>query len=77
MALPYELHICKDLDFYIIYVLELMGCVSMGSTVEEIISNLFNEKEKWFTSAIEAGIKIPEPELKVIKKGKGKNVKGV
>ena len=40
---------------------QLRGCLTHGSSVEEVIENANDAVETWLTGAKEAGIQIPEP----------------
>lgn len=63
MSLPYRVEIIKDTDEegYVVFIPELKGCITTGTTEEEALENLKDAKVAWFSSAIEYGDQIPEP----------------
>ena len=63
MSLPYKMEIVPDTEEggYGISIPDLQGCVSVGNTIDEAVSNINDAKKEWLTAAIEDGIDIPEP----------------
>ena len=64
MALPYKVEIIKDPDEdgFAAYLPELKGCITTGLSEADALENLKDAKEVWFSSALENGDIIPEPE---------------
>lgn len=61
-SLPYKEVIEADPDGgYVGYVPEMRGCITQAETKEEILTMLEDAKEAWLSSALEAGLTIPEP----------------
>ena len=61
-SLPYKEVIEADpAGGYVGYVPELRGCITQAETKEEILTMLEDAKEAWLSSALEAGLTIPEP----------------
>jgi predicted RNase H-like HicB family nuclease len=48
------------------YVPDLPGCVSVGSTVEEVTSNIHEAIELHIASMIEYGEDVPQPSSRVV-----------
>lgn len=63
MNLPYKLEIVPDLDEggYVARYPELPGCITMGDSVEHVVSNALDAKREWLTAALEDGVLISEP----------------
>ena len=63
MNLPYKLEIVPDLDEggYVARYPELPGCITVGDSVEHVVSNALDAKREWLTAALEDGILISEP----------------
>ena len=63
MNLPYKLEIVPDLDEggYVARYPELPGCITVGDSVEYVVSNALDAKREWLTAALEDGILISEP----------------
>lgn len=63
MNLPYKLEIVPDLDEggYVARYPELPGCITVGDSVERVVSNALDAKREWLTAALEDGILISEP----------------
>jgi len=61
--LPYRIEITPDIyeGGYVVSYPELPGCLTVGETIEEAISNAQDAKEIWLQSAIEDGVEIPKP----------------
>jgi len=62
MGLPYSIRIIpEEAGGYFAEVEGLSGCMTQGDTIEEVMKNIEEAKESWFTVAIEEGIEIPRP----------------
>lgn len=63
IAMPYRLEIVPDTDEggFVASYPELPGCITVGETIEEAVSNIEDAKKAWLEAAIEEGIKINEP----------------
>lgn len=63
LKLPYTYEFKKEDDgTYFISVKELVGCCSVGDTVEEALEMIEDAKETWLSYSLEKGLPIPEPE---------------
>lgn len=60
MKLPYKLEIVPDTEEggYVVSFPDLPGCISVGDTIEEAVSNAEDAKRAWLEAAISDGIKI-------------------
>lgn len=60
MKLPYKLEIVPDTEEggYVVSFPDLPGCISVGDTIEEAVSNAEDAKRAWLETAISDGIKI-------------------
>lgn len=63
LKLSYRLELVPDVDEdgYAAYFPELPGCITMGDTVEEAVSNAMEAKKEWMQAALEDGLEIPLP----------------
>lgn len=63
MSLPYRLEIIPDAEEggYAARYPELPGCITVGETIEEAVSNANDAKRAWLEAALEEGIRIAEP----------------
>ena len=63
MNLPYKLEIVPDLDEggYVARYPELPGCITVGDSVEHVVSNAIDAKREWLTAALEDALLISEP----------------
>lgn len=61
LARGWTRELTQDGDVIAARVVELDGCFSEGSTLEEALTNLDNALKLWLGAAIESGIPIPEP----------------
>ena len=63
MNLPYRLEIIPDPDEggFVASYPELPGCLTIGDTMEEAITNAEDAKKEWIGAALEDGITISEP----------------
>ena len=62
MRLPYrEVMECDPAGGYVGYIPELRGCITQGETKEETFTMLEDAKAAWISTALEAGMEIPEP----------------
>ena len=64
MSLPYRIEIIKDTDEegYAVFIPELKGCITTGTSIPDALESLEDAKKTWFSSAIEDGVPIPEPD---------------
>lgn len=64
MKLPYKMEIVPDIEEggYVVSFPDLPGCLSEGDTIEEAMHNAEDAKRTWIETAVEAGIKINEPD---------------
>jgi len=64
MSLPYAYKFIKEEDgTWFVQVDELLGCMSMGDTLEEAMSSIKEAQELWIETAIDEGLDIPLPEV--------------
>lgn len=63
MSLPYRLEIIPDPDEggYAVRYPDLPGCLSVGDTIDEALTNAEDAKAAWIDTALKEGIKIAEP----------------
>lgn len=63
MSLPYRVELVPDLEEggYAAGYPELPGCLTVGDTREEALSNADDAKRAWIMAALEEGTDIPEP----------------
>ena len=63
MGLPYRLEIIPDPDEggYAVRYPDLPGCLSVGDTIDEALTNAKDAKAAWIEAALKEGIKIAEP----------------
>lgn len=63
MELPYRLELVEDPDEggYVASYPELLGCLTMGGTIEEAVENARDAKRAWLEAALEDGAEIWEP----------------
>lgn len=64
MAMSYRMEIIEDKTEggFVASYPELPGCITCGETVESAVANALDAKKAWIEAAIEAGVKIPEPD---------------
>ena len=63
MSLPYRIELIMDSDEegYAALIPELRGCITVGRTISDAITNIEDAKKAWLSSAIENDDPIPEP----------------
>lgn len=62
MKLPYQEVIEPSSEGgYVGYISELKGCITQGETKAEVLDMLEDAKACWIETALEDGVKIPEP----------------
>ena len=63
MKLPYRLELVEDQEEggYVASYPDLPGCITLGETVEEAVSNAQEAKRAWLEAALEDGAEIWEP----------------
>ncbi len=64
MGLPYRLEIVPDPDEggYAARYPDLPGCISVGETMADALSNAEDARREWIEAALEEGIRIAEPD---------------
>lgn len=64
MAMSYRMEIVEDKDEggFVVSYPDLPGCITCGETVEKAVANALDAKREWIEAALEAGIKINEPD---------------
>lgn len=63
LGLEYSIRIVKQSEGgYFAKVDELKGCMTQGENLKETVNSIQEAMELWLQTAIEQGIKIPEPE---------------
>ncbi|NJN75938.1 MAG: type II toxin-antitoxin system HicB family antitoxin [Synechococcaceae cyanobacterium RL_1_2] len=50
---------------YTVMIIDLVGCLSQGDTLEEAVANIQEAKHAWLETAWECGDEIPLPNLEV------------
>lgn len=63
MKKKYRFEITEDEDEggYVISYPDLIGCVSVGETLEDAVKNGEAAKREWFIATLENGVTVPEP----------------
>lgn len=63
MSLPYRLEILPDPDEsgYVARYPDLLGCLTVGDSMESVAKNAEDAKKEWIAAAIEGGVAIAEP----------------
>ena len=63
-AMSYRMEIEEDKDEggFVVFYLDLPGCITCGETVESAVSNAFDAKKAWIEAALEDGVEIHEPD---------------
>lgn len=63
MELPYRMEVVEDKveGGYVISFPELLGCITVGETIEAAMQNATDAKRAWLEAAVEDGVHIPEP----------------
>ena len=63
LALPYKFEIIKESDgTFFISVVEMEGCMSSGSTLDEAYEMIHDAMRAWIETCLEQQLAIPEPE---------------
>ena len=64
MKKAYSMEIVEDKDEggYVATYLDLPGCITCGETIEAAVANADDAKKAWIEAALQAGIRIPEPD---------------
>jgi predicted RNase H-like HicB family nuclease len=52
---------------YTVMIVDLVGCLSQGDTLEEAVANIQEAKHAWLETAWECGDDIPLPDLQIKK----------
>ena len=50
---------------YTVMIVDLVGCLSQGDTLEEAVANIQEAKHAWLETAWECGDNIPLPDLQI------------
>lgn len=58
---PWTRELTQDGDVVSARIVELDGCFSEGSSMQEALANLQEALELWLEAAIESGAQVPEP----------------
>lgn len=63
LKLPYRLEIIPDEveGGYVANFPDLPGCVTIGKSLEDVVTNSNDAKREWLNAALEDGMNIPEP----------------
>lgn len=63
MKLPYKMEIVPEIEEggFVAMFPDLPGCITVGDTINEVISNIIDAKKAWIEAELEEGRKIPEP----------------
>ena len=63
MKLPYTIELTPDTDEggFVASYPDLPGCLSIGDTAEEAVTNAIDAKRAWLEAALEDGVEIQEP----------------
>lgn len=64
MQLPYTIELTPDTDEggFVASYPDLPGCLSIGDTAEEAVTNAIDAKRAWIEAALEDGVEIQEPD---------------
>lgn len=63
MAMSYRMEIVEDKEEggFVVFYLDLPGCITCGETIESAVENAQDAKKAWLEAALEEGIEIHEP----------------
>ncbi len=63
MNLPYKMEIVPDIEEggFVAMFPDLPGCITVGDTIDEVITNIIDAKKAWIGAELEEGRIIPEP----------------
>ncbi len=62
LKLPYEMVVTPDpTGGYVARIPDLPGCMTQGSTIQELLENLEDAKRTWLEDALASGEEITEP----------------
>lgn len=63
MNLPYKMEIVPDIEEggFVAMFPDLPGCITVGDTIDEVITNIIDAKKVWIEAELEEGRIIPEP----------------
>lgn len=63
MAISYRMEIVEDKEEggFVVFYLDLPGCITCGETIESAVENAQDAKKAWLEAALEEGIEIHEP----------------
>ena len=63
MNLPYKMEIVPDIEEggFVAMFPDLPGCITVGDTIDEVITNIIDAKKAWIEAELEEGRIIPEP----------------
>ena len=71
LRLPYTIVLRRDDEGdWVARVEELRGCTAHGSTTEEAIRHIDEEKQAWIEDALESGDEVPEPVQETLPSGR-------
>ena len=63
MNLPYKMEIVPDIEEggFVAMFPDLPGCITVGDTIDEVITNIIDAKKAWIEAELEEGRIISEP----------------
>jgi antitoxin HicB len=63
LSLPYTIELTPDVDGYWFAEIPLLeGCMTNGENREDALAMIDDAKRAWLETALELGLRIPEPE---------------
>ena len=63
LSLPYTIELTPDVDGYWFAEIPLLeGCMTNGESREDALAMIDDAKRVWLETALELGLRIPEPE---------------
>ena len=66
LKLPYRLEILPDAEEggYVARFPELPGCITVGDSLEDTVTEAMDAKKEWIRAALDSGVSIPEPTVR-------------
>ena len=63
MAMSYRMEIVEDKEEggFVVFYLDLPGCITGGDTIDSAVENAMGANTAWLEAALEEGIEIHEP----------------
>jgi predicted RNase H-like HicB family nuclease len=62
LSLPYTIEVIPDGEGWFVKIKELLGCMTVADTWEEVLPMITEAKTLWLEVKLEYGDEIPEPE---------------